>query len=232
MTDCFYEKGSVSENDVNNDYIHPITGFGGFDSSDDKHGQDDGFPQYVSSNLSSLSKNLQVLSEQLKFWSSKFIVTEGDVMIDISLAANGMSSTVPVGAQQQTLPYPGTFYHFDPCIFHGQNTKLDLDQAENLNQVENWLYALMKLLSTVDGCMIVMKQRSLKVTCHRRRSWIFLCSHGMIMREIQDSHFGPNSVGKLNVSLQNIKHNNSKGAAIRGNYEIWFLILLHSIILL
>jgi hypothetical protein len=54
-----------------------------FDSSDDKHGQDDGFPQHVSSNLTSLSKNLQVLAEQLKFWSSKFVVTEEDVMIDI-----------------------------------------------------------------------------------------------------------------------------------------------------
>jgi hypothetical protein len=127
MTDCSYKKGSVSENGVNNDYLNPITGFCGFDSSDDKHRQDDGFPQYVSSNLSSLSTNLQVLSEQLKFWSSKFVVTEGDVITDISLAAKGMSSTVPVGAQQQTLPYPGTFYWFDPCIFHGQNTELDLD---------------------------------------------------------------------------------------------------------
>jgi hypothetical protein len=81
--------------------------------------------------------------------------------------------------------------------------------------VENRLYVLMKLPSTVDGCTMVMKQRSLKVTCHRRRSWTFLCSHGMIMREMQDSHFGLNSVGKLNVSLQRIKHNNSKGASIR-----------------
>jgi hypothetical protein len=202
MNDCSYEKSSVTENDVNNEYIRPITGFGGFDSSNDKQGQDDGFPQSVSSNLSSLSKNLQVLAEKLKFWSSKFVVREGDVMIDISLAAKGMSSTVPEGAQQQTLPYPGTFYRFDPCIFHGQNTELDLDQAANLNLVENRLYALMKLPSTVDGCTIVMKQHSLKVTCHRRWSWIFLCSHGMIMREIQDSHFGPNSVGKLNVSVQ------------------------------
>jgi hypothetical protein len=117
MTDCSYEKSSVSENDVNNDYLNPITGSGGFDLSDDKHGQDDGFPQYVSSNLSSLSKNLQVLAEQLKFWSSKFVVTEGDVMIDISLAAKGMSSTVPEGAQQQMLPYPGTFYWFNPFHF-------------------------------------------------------------------------------------------------------------------
>jgi hypothetical protein len=143
-----------------------------------------------------------------------------------------MSSTLPKGAQQQMLPYPGTFYQFDPCIFHGQNNELDLDEAENLNQVENWLYALMKLPSTVDGCTLVMKQCSLKVTCHRRRSWTFTCSHGMIMRNIQDSHCGPNSVGKLNVSVQGVKHKNSKGEAIRGNYEIWFLILIHSIILL
>jgi hypothetical protein len=129
MTDCSYKKGSVSGNDVNNDCLNLITGFYGFDTSDDKHGQDDGILQYVFYNLSSLSKNLQVLSEQLKFWSSKFIVTEGGKMIDISLAAKRMSSTVPVGAQQQTLSYPGTFYWFDPCIFHGQNTELDLDQA-------------------------------------------------------------------------------------------------------
>ncbi len=153
-------------------------------------------------------------------------------MIDISSAAKGMSSSVPIGAQQQMLPYPGTFYRFDPYIFHGQNTELDLDQAENLNLVENQLYAPMKLPSTVDGCTLVMKQGSLKVTCHRRQSWTFLCSHGMIMREIQDIHFGLNSVGKLNESLQRIKHNNSKGASIRGNYEIGVLILLHSIILL
>ncbi len=79
------------------------------------------------------------------------------MMIDISSAAKGMSSTVPKGAQQQSLPYPGTFYRFDPCIFHGQNTELDLDQAENLNLVENLLYALMKHPSTVDGCTLVMK---------------------------------------------------------------------------
>ncbi len=78
-------------------------------------------------------------------------------MIDISLAAKGMSSTVTKGTQQQTFPYPGTFYRFDPCIFHGQDTELDLNEAENLNQVENWLYVIMKLPSTIDRCTLVMK---------------------------------------------------------------------------
>ncbi len=86
----------------------------------------------------------------MKFWSSTLVVKEGDVMIDISLAAKGMSLSVPVGAQQQILPYQGTFYQFDPCLFYGQNTELDLDQAENLDLVENRHYALMKLPSTVD----------------------------------------------------------------------------------
>jgi hypothetical protein len=86
-----------------------MTGFGGFESSDDKHGQDDGVLEHVSSNLSSLSKNLQLMYEEMKFWSSKLVVKEGDVMIDVSFAAKRMPSSVLVGAQQQTLPYPGTF---------------------------------------------------------------------------------------------------------------------------
>jgi hypothetical protein len=86
INDCSYKISRVIDSDVNNDYINPVTDFGGFDLSDDKQGQDDSFPQLVSSNLSSLSKNLQVLAENMKFWSSKLVVREGDVMIDVSLA--------------------------------------------------------------------------------------------------------------------------------------------------
>ncbi len=93
----------------------------------------------------------------MKFWSSTTNVKEGDVMIDISLAAKGTSSSVPVGAQQPIVPYPGTFYRFDTCFFYGQNTALVLDQAENLDLVKNRLYALMKLPSPVDGCTMIMK---------------------------------------------------------------------------
>ncbi len=87
MTDCLYEEGSVSEDKVNNDNLNSMTGFVGFESSDDKHGQDDGLLEHVSSNISSHSKNLQLMYEEMKFWLSKFVVKEGDVMIDISLAA-------------------------------------------------------------------------------------------------------------------------------------------------
>ncbi len=65
MNCCSYKNSSVTDNDVNNDNINPITGVGRFDLSHDKQGQDEGFPQSVSSNLSSLSKHLQVLAEKL-----------------------------------------------------------------------------------------------------------------------------------------------------------------------
>jgi hypothetical protein len=69
------------------------------------------------------------LAEKLKFWSSKLVVREGDVLIDISLATKGMSSTVPKGTQHKTFPYPGTFYWFNTCIFHGQDTGLDSNKG-------------------------------------------------------------------------------------------------------
>jgi hypothetical protein len=104
------------------------------------------------------------LAEKLKFWSSKLVVREGYLIIDIFLAAKGMSSTVPKGAQQQTFPYPETVFLSDPFIFHGQNTEF------YINEAEKQLFAMMKLPSTSDGCMLVIKQRDLKELCHRRWS--------------------------------------------------------------
>jgi hypothetical protein len=105
MNSCSFKKSSIIDNDVNNDYINPITGLGGFDLSDDKQGQDDSFPKSVTSNLSSFSKNKQVLAEKLKFWLSKFVVREGDVMFDMSLAAEGMLSTISKGNNSKRSPF-------------------------------------------------------------------------------------------------------------------------------
>jgi hypothetical protein len=51
MTDCLYEEGSVSEDKVNNDNLNSMTGFSGFELSDDKHGQDNGLLEHVFSNI-------------------------------------------------------------------------------------------------------------------------------------------------------------------------------------
>jgi hypothetical protein len=96
---------------------------------------------------------------------------DGDDIIDISSAAQGKSSTVPCGATQQTFPYPGTAYRFDPVIFHGDTTEFDINEAEKQ------LLSLMKLPTTIDGCHIILNQRSKIVACNRKLSFDFICSH-------------------------------------------------------
>ena len=158
--------------------------------------------------LYQMSKNLLILSGQLNFWSSKFIVKEGDMCIDISSAACGSSSSVPIGAKQRDFPYTGTKYQFDTQFFH------DCD-GTNLDDYEKKIFAMLISSNTVDGCKITRRRTHKKVTCSRKITFTYACSHGRIMRDIDDSQFGPNSVGKLNVTHQHAKKHKSKGA-IRG----------------
>ena len=51
-----------------------------------------------SSTLSETCNNLLCLSDQLKFWTSKFTVRDGNQLIDVSSAAHGKSSTIPIGS--------------------------------------------------------------------------------------------------------------------------------------
>jgi hypothetical protein len=111
------------------------------------------------------------MAEKLKFWSSKFFVRDGDEMIDISSDAQGKSSTVSCGATQQTFPYSGTTYRFDPVIFHGEVTELDI------NETEKQFLSLMKLPTPIDGCHIILNQKNKNVTCHRKLTFDFICFH-------------------------------------------------------
>jgi len=99
------------------------------------------------SSLSETSNNLLHLSAQLKFWQSKFTIMDGNHIIDVSSAACGESSTIPVGATQQTFPYPGTVYQLDPLLFQPDNDNKEFD----VNNAEFKLHSLMKSPYTVDG---------------------------------------------------------------------------------
>jgi hypothetical protein len=122
------------------------------DISDDEHKPENLLSQSDPPLFWSLSKNLLDMTEKLKFWSSKFLVRDGDEMIDISSAAQGKSSPVPCDATQKTFPYPGTAYRFDPVIFHGENTEFDINEAETQ------LLSLMKLPTTINGCHMILNQ--------------------------------------------------------------------------
>jgi hypothetical protein len=102
-----------------------------------------------SSTLSETCNNLLCLSDQLKFWTSKFTAIDGNQLIDVSSAACGSSSTIPIGSTRQHFPYAGTMYHFDPILFHNPDQQFDIDD------VEAKLFALMKSPHAVDGCKLV-----------------------------------------------------------------------------
>ncbi len=55
------------------------------------------------------------------------------------------------------------------------------------------------------------------VTCNWKRGWTFICSHGKVMRNINESHFGPDSNRKINVTYHNAKWKKSKGS-IKGKF--------------
>jgi len=165
-------------------------------------GVDDSVPS--KSSFSETSNNLLRLSAQLNFWQSKLTIKDGDQIIDVSSAACGELSSIPVGATQQTFPYPGTMYQLDPLLFQPDNEEFDLDKAESQ------LYSLMKSPYTVDGCKLIRHRVDKVATCRRKRCWYFICSHGKVMRKIDDSHVAPDSVEKINVSYQHAKKKKSK----------------------
>jgi hypothetical protein len=102
-----------------------------------------------SSTLSETSNDLLHLSDQLKFWTSKFTMRDGNQLIDVSSAACGSSSTIPIGATQQNFPYASTVHQFDPMLFYNLNHKFDINYAEVK------LFAMMKSPHAVDRCKLV-----------------------------------------------------------------------------
>ena len=58
---------------------------------------------------------------------------DGDKYTDVSSAARGASSVIPVGATHKNILYPGTKYQFHSRLFcHSNNSESDL----NVNDVE------------------------------------------------------------------------------------------------
>ncbi len=77
---------------------------------------------------------------------------DGNQLINVSSAACGSSSTIPIGSTQQIFSHAGTMYQFDPMLFYNPDQKLDIDDAEAK------LFALMKSPHAVDRCKLVQHQ--------------------------------------------------------------------------
>ncbi len=88
---------------------------------------------------------------------------DGDLLIDVSSAAWGADSTIPIGLTRQHFPYTGIVYQFDPILFHNPDQEFDIDDAEEK------LFALMKSPHAVDGCKLVQHRVDKAITCNRKR---------------------------------------------------------------
>jgi hypothetical protein len=164
---------------------------------------------YESSTISQTTNKLLQLSAKLNYWSSKFIVKDGKQYIDVSSAARGRSSIIPESASQRIIQYPGTKYQFDNQIFHDTNRN---DSDVNLDVVEDIFFNMINSPATVDGCKMIRKRTHKRMTCSRKITHTYICSHGMIAREMDDTQFAINNVGKMNVSVQHNKKHKSKGS--------------------
>jgi hypothetical protein len=66
---------------------------------------------------------------------------------------------------------------------------------------------------------------SKKQTHFRKGAWTFVCSHEIVMNDIDQSNFYPDSMEKSNVPIQVLKCTKSKGSAVKG--ECFVLLQIH-----
>jgi hypothetical protein len=85
------------------------------------------------------------------------------------------------------------------------------------------LIKTIKSPNCVDGCKLVSMQFKNNKTQFRKGACTFVCSHGLVMNDMVESHFDPDSVGKSNVPFQGLTCTKSRGCAVKGT-QILFLI--------
>ncbi len=71
MTNCSYKEGSVLDEDVKNDYLNSMTGFGGFESCEERHGQDDGVHWLITFYNMISFERIQLLLSLSVHWKKK-----------------------------------------------------------------------------------------------------------------------------------------------------------------
>ncbi len=82
---------------------------------------------------------------------------------------------------------------------------------------------MLKSLNCIDGCKLVSMRQKRIQSNFRKRAWTFVCSHRIVMNDMDESHFFPDSVGKSNVPIQGLKCTKSRGSAAKG--EMMFLVM-------
>jgi len=149
----------------------------------------------------SITKHLRLTSD-LNTWTSNFVVPHGDQSIEVSSAAQGALSSSPLSGAfpHQTMQYPCAKHYFDDNHFFGIDGK-DL------------LIKMLKSPNCIDGCKLVSMRPNKNQTQFRKGTWTLVCSHGIVMNEMDDSHF---HLILLENVIQTLKRTKSRGNAVKG----------------
>jgi len=137
------------------------------------------------------------------------VISHGGQSLDISSAAQGSLSSTPIGVfPPQNISYPGTKYCFDENIVFGCDAK-------------ELLVKMLRSPNCIDGCKLVSRQPKSNSSIFRKGAWTYVCSHRIVMNEIEYSHFYPDSVGKSHVRIQRLKCTKSRGSAVKGKLSMF-----------
>ena len=79
---------------------------------------------------------------------------------------------------------------------------------------------MLKSPNCIDGCKLVANRVNNTSSSSRKCAWTFVCSHGVVMNEIDQSQFCPDSVGKPNVPVQYLKCVKSRGSTVKGKFLV------------
>jgi hypothetical protein len=86
------------------------------------------------------------------------------------------------------------------------------------------MISMIKSPNTINGCKLVTNISDARPSNYGKKTWTFVCSHGKVMKIMDDFQSHPDNVGKSNVSIQHLKCTKSKGSAMRG--ELCLLLLM------
>jgi hypothetical protein len=82
------------------------------------------------------------------------------------------------------------------------------------------LCKMLKSPNCIDGCKLVANRVNNTSTSSRKCAWTFVCYHGVVTNEIDQSQFFLDSVGKSNVCVQYLKRIKSQGSAVKDKFLV------------
>jgi uncharacterized membrane protein YsdA (DUF1294 family) len=168
-----------------------------------------------------LASSIRDLTRSLTNWSSTVCIptSKSGKLLDISRAAKGNSSLIPLGAKNQPTKYPtgqnGSLYMFDPALYHGPDSWEDLKR-------------MLCKTGCVSGCKISTRHTRQR-TSSKKKSYTLAFQQFRTYESHAAITITPGSVGPNNVIGQKMKRHKARRDKGKWYYK---LSLIHEALIL